>query len=155
VVSNYYLDTSALVKRYIDETGSAWLRALVNPAFFPVLVVSQLLIVEMTSAFNRRLREGTVRQDDYTRMVDAFRNDCLVEYRIMPFDESITNLACELLERHPLRAYDAIHLGTALVINRLLMTHTMPALTFLCADERLLNAAMAEGLAVDNPNHHP
>jgi len=69
-VSNYYLDTSALVKRYIDETGSAWLRALVDPALSPVLVVSQLLIVEMASAFNRRLREGTVNRGDYTRMRD-------------------------------------------------------------------------------------
>jgi predicted nucleic acid-binding protein len=154
-VSNYYLDTSALVKRYIDEIGSAWLRALVDPALSPVLVVSQLLIVEMTSAFNRRLREGTVNRDDYTRMIDAFRDDCLVEYKIMPLDEFIIDLACELLERHPLRAYDAIHLGTTLVINRLLMAHQMPALTFLCADERLLNAATAEGLAVDNPNNHP
>jgi predicted nucleic acid-binding protein len=154
-VSNYYLDTSALVKRYIDEIGSAWLRALVDAALPPVLVVSQLLIVEMTSAFNRRLREGTVNRDDYTRMMDAFRDDCLVEYKIMPLDESIIDLACELLERHPLRAYDAIHLGTTLVINRLLISHRMPALTFLCADERLLNAATAEGLAVDNPNHHP
>lgn len=154
-MSNYYLDTSALVKRYIDETGSAWLRALVDPALSPMLVVSQLPIVEMTSAFNRRLREGTVNRDDYTRMMDAFRDDCLVEYRIMPLNGSITDLACELLERHPLRAYDAIHLGTALVINRLLIAHRMPALTFLCADERLLDAATAEGLAVDNPNEHP
>ena len=154
-MSDYYLDTSALVKRYIDETGSVWLRALVDPALYPVLVVSQLLIVEMTSAFNRRLREGTVNRSDYARMMDAFRDDCLIEYKIMPLNESIIDLACELLERHPLRAYDAIHLGTALAINRLLATHRMPALTFLCADERLLNAATAEGLAVDNPNHHP
>jgi len=32
MVSVYFLDTSALVKRYIDETGSAWLRAIVDPA---------------------------------------------------------------------------------------------------------------------------
>ncbi len=154
-MSNYYLDTSALVKRYINETGSAWLRALVDPALSPVLIVSQLLIVEMTSAFNRRLREGTVNRDDYTRMMDAFRDDCLVEYRIMPLNGSIIDLACELLERHPLRAYDVIHLSTAIVINRLLVAHEMPTLTFLCADKRLLDAATAEGLAVDNPNEHP
>ena len=154
-MSNYYLDTSALVKRYVDETGSAWLRALVDPALSPVLVVSQLLIVEMASVFNRRLREATVSRSDYTRMMDSFRDDCLVEYKITPLDESIIDLACELLERHPLRASDAIHLGTAIVLNRLLITHQMPALTFLCADERLLNAATAEGLTVDNPNDHP
>ena len=114
-MSNYYLDTSALVKRYIDETGSAWLRALVDPALSPMLV----------------------------------------EYKIIPLNESIIDLACEMLERHPLRAYDAIHLGTALAINRLLVADRMSALTFLCADKRLLSAATAEGLAVDNPNHHP
>jgi hypothetical protein len=64
------------------------------------------------------------------------------------------DLSCDLLERHPLRASDAIHLATALTSNQLLSNGDLPALTFLCADDRLLDAAMAEGLGVDNPNHH-
>jgi predicted nucleic acid-binding protein len=153
MVSVYFLDTSALVKRYIDETGSAWLRAIVDPALSPFLVISQLL-VEVHSALNRRLREGTMSQGDYTRTKHAFRGDCQNEYNLIPISEAIVDLSCGLLERHPLRASDAIHLATALTSNQLLSNGDLPALTFLCADDRLLDAATAEGLGVDNPNHH-
>jgi predicted nucleic acid-binding protein len=154
MVSAYSLDTSALVKRYIDESGSAWLRAIVDPALNPFLVISQLLVVEVHSALNRRLREGTISQDDYARTRQAFQGDCQNEYNLIPMTETIVDLACDLLERHPLRASDAIHLATALTSNRLLGNHGLPTLTFLCADDRLLDAATAEGLATDNPNCH-
>lgn len=50
---NYYLDTSAMLKQYVDEPGSVWLRAQVSSA--TSLVSSQLLVVEAVSAFNRRV----------------------------------------------------------------------------------------------------
>jgi len=153
-VSAYYLDTSALVKRYIDEIGSVWLRANIDPVLRPFLVISQLLVVEVHSALNRRLREGTISQDDCTRTKHAFQGDCQNEYNLIPVSEAIVDLACDLLERHPLQASDAIHLATALTSNRLLSGHGLPAFTFLCADDRLIDAATAEGLATDNPNHH-
>ena len=153
-MSAYFLDTSALVKRYIDETGSVWLRAIVDPVLSPFLVISQLLVVEVHSALNRRLREATISQDDYTRTKQAFQGDCQNEYNLIPMSETIVDLACDLLERHPLRASDAIHLATALTSNQLLSDHSLTELTFLCADDRLIDAAKAEGLAADNPNHH-
>ena len=153
-MSAYYLDTSALVKRYIDEIGSVWLRANIDPVLRPFLVISQLLVVEVHSALNRRLREGTISQDDCTRTKHAFQGDCQNEYNLIPVSEAIVDLACDLLERHPLRASDAIHLATALTSNQLLSSHGLPAFTFLCADDRLIDAATAEGLATDNPNHH-
>ncbi len=151
----YYLDTSAAVKKYVDEIGSNWLRALVDPARYPLLITSQLLMVEMISAFARRVREGSVTQLDYDQMVQTFRDDYHAQYQIVPISDSILNLACDLLERHPLRAYDAMHLATAIVIHRFLQTHQLPAVTFLCADDRLIDAATAEGLLADNPNWHP
>jgi predicted nucleic acid-binding protein len=63
-------------------------------------------------------------------------------------------VTCSLLERHPLRAYDAVHLATALGAQEFLDAQGYPPLTFLSADERLNRAAGDEGLAVDNPNHH-
>jgi len=53
-----------------------------------------------------------------------------------------------------LRAYDAVHLATALNIDRRLARAGEPALTFLSADNRLNDAAAAEGSMVDNPNDH-
>jgi len=75
---NYYLDTSALFKQYVNEPGSTWLRARVSSAVS--LVSSQLLIVEAVSALNRRAREGSLASAEYQRVRDVFREDCRVPY---------------------------------------------------------------------------
>ena len=143
---NYYLDTSAMFKQYVDEPGSTWLRAQVSSA--TSLVSSQLLIVEAVSALNRRTREGSSSFAEYQRVRDVFRDDCRVTYQIVPPTTAIVDLACELLECHPLRGYDATHLATALAVRRSLQKQGLPALIFISADDRLNAAAVAEGLTV-------
>ncbi len=64
-MSTYYVDTSAAVKLYVQEMGSDWLRNQVSIATVPSALSSQLLWVEMWSAFARRLREGTVTAIEY------------------------------------------------------------------------------------------
>jgi predicted nucleic acid-binding protein len=149
----YYLDTSAMLKRYVDEPGSSWLRTQMSSA--SLLVSSQLLIVEVTSAFNRRVRGGTLTPADYQRSRAIFRDDCRTEYQIIAVLDAVVDLACDLLERYSLRSYDALHLATVLTAQQSLRARGLPGLTFLCADDRLLSVATAEGLVVDNPNRHP
>ncbi len=149
----YYLDTSAMLKQYVNEIGSDWQRRTLSRD--AVIVATQLLIVEVASALNRRVREGTVDHHDYARLSGRFRDDCRDVYQLVVLDDAIVNMAYALLERHPLRAYDAVHLATAIAVNRWLVDTGEVALTFLCADNRLLAAASAEGLAIDNPNDHP
>ena len=61
--------------------------------------------------------------------------------------------ACQLSGSYPLlRAYDAIHLATALLINCEIIRNNKPPLTFICADKRLLEIAQAENLRTENPN---
>ncbi len=60
----YYLDTSALIKRYVDESGSVWLRAQIDATLQPLIISSHLLLAEMISAFNRRVREGALSRED-------------------------------------------------------------------------------------------
>jgi len=153
-VSHYYLDASALVKRYVDEVGSDWLQATIVHAQPALLFTSRMTIVEVISAFARRAREGSLAPDEFATARDAFRGDCLNEYQIMPPKMTVIDLACALLEQHPLRAYDATHLATALGAQQFLTAQGYPSLTFLSADDRLNHAATAEGLEVDNPNHH-
>lgn len=76
----YYVDTSALIKRYVDEVGSGWLRATFNVQPPPSIIVVHLIIVEVTSALTRRVREGTLTPADYAQVQNAFRADCLNEY---------------------------------------------------------------------------
>lgn len=154
-MSHYYLDASALVKRYVDEVGSDWLRTIIVSTRPLLLFTSRMTIVEVISAFARRVREGSLSSAELAIARDAFRGDCLNEYQIMPPTMTVIDLACVLLEQHPLRAYDATHLATALSAQQFLAAQGYPPLTFLSADDRLNRVATAEGLQVDNPNHHP
>ena len=154
-MTTYYLDTSALIKRYVDEVGSDWLRATLDAQPLPSIVTVHLIIVEVTSALTRRMREGTLTPAEYVQVQNAFRFDCLCEYEIVTAVGGVIDQANRLLERYPLRAYDAVHLATAVVANQRLLANNLASLTFLSADDRLNDAASAEGLTVDNPNHYP
>lgn len=153
-MSHYYIDASALVKRYVNEPGSEWLRAIVTSFEPPLFFTSRMTIVEVISAFARRVRDGSLSSDEFVALSDAFRSDCLNRYQIMPPTLEIVDLACSLLERHPLRAYDATQLATGFIAQQFLTTQNYPSLTFLSSDDRLNEAASREGLAVDNPGHH-
>jgi predicted nucleic acid-binding protein len=148
------MDASALVKRYVNEPGSDWLRAIVTSSEPPLFFTSRMTIVEVISAFARRVHDGSLSSDEFAALGDAFRSDCLNQYQIMPPTLEIIDLACNLLERYPLRAYDATHLATGLVAQQFLTAQNYPTLTFLSADDRLNQAASREGLAVDNPSRH-
>ncbi len=113
-----------------------------------------MVIVEVISAFARRKREGAVNLTEFVTARNAFRSDCLNEYHIIPPSIEIINLASELMGKYPLRAYDAVHLATALVAQQFLVERDYPVLTFLAADNRLNSAASSAGLTIDNPNHH-
>lgn len=154
-MTTYYVDTSALVKRYVDETGSGWLRTALGAEPLPSVIIVHLAVVEMTSALTRRLREGVLTTAEHAQLQNAFRSDCLDEYEIAIAVGNIIDQANRLLEAYPLRAYDAVHLATAVVANQRLVDNDLAPLIFLSSDDRLNDAASAEGLTVDNPNHHP
>jgi uncharacterized protein len=155
MVDIYYADTSALLKRYVQEVGSTWLIALIAPERYAMIITSKLTLAEMASAFARRRREGTITDDIHREVTQAFLDDCRTQYQLADVDDPIIDLARELLDRHPLRAYDAMHLATALIVNQFCVDTYQHSLTFLSADDSLNTAASAEGLAVDNPNNHP
>ncbi len=149
----YYLDASALVKCYVDETGSYWMRSIVYEKW-SLLFVSRMAIVEVISAFARRMHDDALTAEEFAIVRDAFKGDCVAQYHIAPPDMSVIDLAVALLKRHPLRAYDAVHLATALRVQQFIAARGYPSLAFLSADNRLNRAAFAEGLTVDNPNEH-
>ena len=154
-MSDYYADSSALVKRHIPEIGSTWLQELTDQVVGNTIITARVSMVEVYSALNRRIREATLGTVDYARLVSDFNALCVTQYTLVELTAPIVDRAQLLLEHHPLRAYDAVHLATALIANETLVAAGLPALTLLSADNRLLDAAQTAGLATDNPNAHP
>lgn len=151
----YYLDTSAAVKLYLKENGSDWLRQQLITDALPGLFSSELLRIELWSAFARRWREGHITSQEYRRMQDWFAEDRRSLYGLLRLGEPVIQQACQLIDRHPLRSYDAIHLASALTLAQRLVEAGEAGPVFLAADSRLNQVALAEGLTVDNPDHHP
>ena len=72
-MASYYLDTSALAKRYIAEAGSSWVNGLFDPALANHLQIAAITPVEMIAAVTRRVRVGTLDAPDATTAIARFR----------------------------------------------------------------------------------
>jgi predicted nucleic acid-binding protein len=151
----YQYDASGLVKRYVNEVGSGWVRTIVDPASTNIISLADITRAEVTSALARRAREGVITPQERDELIETFRAHCVTQYRIVPIQPWIIDLATELLQRHPLRAYDAVQLASASIVNQSLIAHGLPPLIFVIADDRLMAAARSEAVLTENPNLHP
>jgi predicted nucleic acid-binding protein len=113
----YQCDASGLIKRYVDEVGSNWVRAIVE-ASAHIMSIAAITRAEVTSALARRAREGVITLDERDELIQTFRAQCATQYRIVPTQPGIIDLATELFQRHPLRAYDAVRLASASIVNQ-------------------------------------
>lgn len=120
-----------------------------------LIVTASLSLVEVYSALNRRKRELSLSQTDYTQLVADFAQVCATEYQLVEFSKPVLERAQQLLERYSLRAGDATQLACALIANDTLQAAQVPALIFVASDTRLLDAARTESLTVDDPLLHP
>lgn len=153
-MSAYFLDSSALVKRYLTETGTNWIRNLMQPSIGNQIFVAQIASVEMVSALARKQREMAISPRTLQAAILLIERHTSREYIITKFDASVERVAKRLLVNYPLRAYDAVQLASALFINTVLTGQNLPALTFVCDDKRLLSVAQSEGVGTDDPSSH-
>lgn len=150
-----YFDTSALVKRYVAEVGSAWVRrALAQPTSDPIYT-SILAQPEVLSALQRKVREGHLERSRAQVLIQRVTVHVTRRYRLISVADSVVTEACRCLQDHPLRAYDALHLASAVVLRDRLRQLGLAEPHFVAADDTLLTAATAEGFVVDNPLRHP
>jgi predicted nucleic acid-binding protein len=151
-VSVYLLDSSALVKRYVTELGSAWIRRITEPSARNHIIVARITWVEMLSALARRQREGTLSSADVSQVIQNLRYDFDVQYQVAEVNRQLVDRAGDLVLRHPLRAYDAVQLAAAVHIHAALTQAGATSPVFVSADDKLVAAAQVEGLAAENPN---
>ncbi len=155
-MSDFYLDSSAIAKRYSPETGSAWIKGLTDPAAGHDLIILEITIAEVAAALAAKVRapKGITPTERDLALADFLR-DCANQYDLLSVSREVIDLAVALTQRHTLRGYDAVQLAGALVVNRILLANELPLLTFVTADDDLADAARLEGLATENPNQHP
>jgi predicted nucleic acid-binding protein len=116
-VTHYFLDTSALVKRYVtDEVGHAWMTSLFVPTAGNTILIAEIALAETVCTFCLMAR-GTpprVSVPDRDALISLFRDhDARREYYIVPVGRDIFLRAGDLSRAHPLRTYDAVQLACA------------------------------------------
>jgi len=151
----FYLDASALVKRYIVEDGTAWVEALCADEENHAIAIADVGLVEVAAAFAAKRRGHFITSAEYDRVLANLVQDAQQRYQLVGIGQSIVDNGIQLTRRQKLRGYDAIHLACALALNAPLLENGLPPLTFVSADNDLLAAAAAEGLPTDNPNNYP
>jgi predicted nucleic acid-binding protein len=154
-VAVYVVDSSALVKRYVRETGTAWVCGLTDPAAGHILYIAGITGVEVVSALTRQTRSGALAPTDAAQALAQFRQDFARQYQIVDLTPPLIAQAIVLAETHALRGYDAVQCAVAVELHHARHARGMPVLTLLSADTALNAAAVVEGILVEDPNTHP
>ncbi|MFZ2060416.1 MAG: type II toxin-antitoxin system VapC family toxin [Candidatus Binatus sp.] len=136
-----YLDTSALVKLYVQEVGSREMKRLVAQA--DLVATSLIAYVEVRSAFARKHRSADIDDAALKRHKHEFEQGWNRLDRL-PVDVTTIRRAGDLAEEYRLKAYDALHLATV----DLMQVTLRSSVSFACFDDALNRAAAKMGFAL-------
>lgn len=146
----FYLDTSALVKRYKTEDGSATVDRLYEdlPAGSN-LATSFLSVLEFISALRRLLKANSISNDEFGDIVSTFSHE-IEPFLIRTIDDKTVADAITYVVKHALRSADSMHLATVIELREI-MKEIGENVIFICDDEELINAGRKENLDALNP----
>jgi predicted nucleic acid-binding protein len=150
----YFLDTSALVKRYAAEPGTVWVTSLIAPAAGNLILVARITGVETVAAIARKRKGSLLSPAVATTALTALRKELSGLFLIVEVTAALLTAATDLAEKHALRGYDAVQLAAALEASAERLRLNLTPLILVTADKELLRAAVAEGLPTDDPNNH-
>ena len=131
------VDSSSFAKRYIQEVGSDELDDFLQQASELALCI--ILVPELISGLNRRLREGFLTEKDYREAKKLLLDD-VRDATVLQLTPAVIARSVKLLESNVLRAMDTLHVACAL---------EWKADLFVTSDARQLSAAINSGLRTE------
>ena len=109
-----FLDTSAFIKRYVDEPDGARVRALFRRP--DRVSLSRVTLAEASCTFARLQREGALTAELRDRLIGRLPQD-LSQLKVIEARRAVIERVMDLAKRHPLRGYDAVQLASALALR--------------------------------------
>jgi uncharacterized protein len=132
---NLFFDSSALLKRYLNEKGTSEVRKLFDDA--------DKIFVSVASSFQRLLHTQFIDKKKYEQLTLEINIDFPL-FEVVPFDEDIKHTALVVLEKHPMKALDTIQLAS--------LIHTKNEIeSFVVCDHKLEINAQKEGFHIIDP----
>ena len=148
----YYLETSALVKLYVREFGTERVLALADRTSENRLAILGLTQVEFRSAVRRRERNREIPSLLATQLLETFKRHLETRFIAQTINDFVLDVASALVDRHALRAYDAVQLAGYVALRGSTGTDVP---VFVCSDHALLEAAQLEGIPILDPASRP
>lgn len=135
----FFFDTSALIKRYVQEKGSNIVDNLMDSA--DEIFISAITRIESISAARRLLEERSITKSDF----NVFKNNLDSDFpffTVVGFSEFIEKSAIELIEKHQIKTLDSIQLACCLAVD---IDHLVTS------DVKLAKTASDVGIDTINP----
>ncbi len=154
-MAGFFCDSSAIVKRYVNETGSNYVDNLADSKSGNIILLARITRVEFAAAVALRLKSGSIIATDAQNALAAFQHDLTNNYFTVEITPLLLSAAVTLATKHALRGYDAVQLAATLEASDERIANGLAPLTLVSADTELNSTAQAEGLNVENPNNHP
>ncbi|MDQ2686446.1 MAG: type II toxin-antitoxin system VapC family toxin [Armatimonadota bacterium] len=149
-------DASGLVKRYYDEEGRETVNALFAVVPTPQMATTPWGYAETFSILLRRHNSGVLDRAAFTDAVTSLQAEVVTapDFRLLSITDALVFTSLSLMQAHNLNATDAAILATYLNFQRS-QPADAPTYLLVAADQRLLRAGAAEGLAGLNPQFVP
>ena len=142
-MSNYFLESSALVKRYHVEEGSEKINAIIDKEQY--IMISSVGIIEICSTLNRKKNQGKITEENLDFVKAQFFHDVNKRFFVVGLEGYRIAIANEMVFRHNLTSFDAIQLASCIDVG------ISGKIVFVSADGHLVDAAKEEGIETVNP----
>src|SRR4030042_5745765 len=136
-----YLDTSSLVKLYVEETGSERIKDIVHNAM--VIATSKIAYAEARAAFARKQKEDGFSIKNLRKIVEELNRDW-EGYFVVEITDGLIRSAGDIAEKYLLRGFDSIHLASAISLKNKIRSEVY----FSSSDSKLNQAAKKEGIII-------
>ena len=111
-------DASGIVKRCVNEAGSAWVQVQADPATGDQIFLTRITRIEVTAAVTRRGKSAPALDAAAAAVLIQFRSDIAREYNVLEIMPAVLGEAERLAELHGLRGYDAVQLAASIELDR-------------------------------------
>jgi predicted nucleic acid-binding protein len=136
-----YLDTSSLVKLYVEEIDSEKIKDLARNA--AAISTAKIAYAEARSAFARKQKEDGFSLNVLRKIVEDLNRDW-ESYFVIEITDGLIRFAGDIAERYLLKGFDAIHLASAVHLKNKVNSE----IYFSSRDARLNQSAEKEGMII-------
>jgi predicted nucleic acid-binding protein len=149
---SFYLDASALAKRYVPETGSSLIDEILDKVPGDRIYVLNVGAGEVVSILVRKRNAGVITDAYFRQALVDFESEIVrsADVNKLPISNRLATSSFSLIVAHSINSTDAITLRSALAIAQKLRAGA-DDLVLVASDLRLLRATQAEGLNTFNP----